>query len=185
MSDRQRRRKDDDLDRTRHPRPPAGREPADADSILDLQGTAGNQAVTSLLGRDAAPGPATVQREEKADKGPTSGVGTMTIPEMKLALPIQSFQQQSGRPGREGREAGGDVAVTFTEKDLDPRLFKAATDGKQFATITIQVGALKVTLNKVVISGISMTGGSVMLQLNAAEIELPKEDAGSEEERGY
>jgi hypothetical protein len=189
MSDRQRLGKDDEGDRTRHARPPVGREPADADSILGLQGTAGNQAVAGLLGRDAKSGPATIQRDEKGggDKSTSSAPGSMTIPEIKLTLPIQSFQQQLSPGIARGRErkTGGDVIVTFTEKDLNPRLMKAATDGKAFATITIQVGAVKVTLNKVLVSGISMTGGTVMLQLTAAEIEFPTEETGSEEERDY
>jgi hypothetical protein len=107
VSDHQRLRKDDELERSRRAPPPVDRqEPTTADTIRDLQGTAGNRAVAQLLGPDAsAPALATVQREETGggDKGTTKAPGTMTIEELKLAMPIQSLQHQAGRPGR-GRD---------------------------------------------------------------------------------
>jgi hypothetical protein len=177
MVDRPRLRKEDELARSRRPAStPDRRDGPRTPSVLDLQRSAGNQAVAQLLAAEADASP-TVQRDETDT---TSGVGTMSIPEWKLDVPIQSFQHGASRPNRE-KAAGGEVYITFDKKHLDARLMKAVTDGKQFEEITVQVGGRKITLRKVFLSSISMSGDFVSLSLSFGSIELPGEGGGSNE----
>ena len=185
MIDRRRLPNEDQLERDRR-QPSARGAPAGdaAGSVLNLQRAVGNQAVAELLGAASQGAVATVQRDETDT---TTATGTMTIPELKLAIPIQSFQLQTNRP-RRTEEAGGEVVLSFDEKHFDPRLMKAATDGRQFETIAVQIGGRTITLHKVVMSSVSMGGGTVLMTLNYTSIELPQEGGGgreSEEGRGY
>ncbi|HET9344889.1 MAG TPA: hypothetical protein VFO05_04230 [Candidatus Limnocylindrales bacterium] len=155
-----------------------------AGPILDLQRAVGNQAVAELFSPRAADPVATVQRDE-ADT--TTGVGTLSIPDLKLDLPISSFQHQVQGPGR-ARGPGGEVVVTFDKKHLDPRLMKALTDGRVFETITVQVGGRTITMKKVVLSGLTMGGDVASMSLNFDSMEFPGEGGGggsNEYEEGW
>ena len=177
MVDRPRLRKEDDPERVRRPvAAPDRRDGPLTASVVDLQRAAGNQAVAQLLApaNDAVP---TVQRD---DAGATTGVGTMSIPDWELNVPIQSFQHSPSRPSRE-KAQGGDVQITFSKEHLDPRLMKAVADGKQFDVITIEIGGRKITLNKVFLSGISLSGDFVSMSLSVGSIEFPGEGGGSRE----
>ena len=175
MVDRPRLRRDDEVE---HPRrqinAPSRRDGHEQAAVLDLQRAAGNQAVAELLGANGADAAPAVQRDE-ADA--TTGTGTMSIPDWKLDVPIQSFQLEASRPNRE-KAAGGEVHITFDKKHLDPRLMKAVTDGKQFEEITVQIRGRKITLRGVYFSSINMSGDFVSMSLNFGSIEFPEEGGG-------
>ena len=187
-----RRRRDEVPDEWRVPAPQ--HDPAlgsDAESLLDLQARAGNRAVTELVG---APGPdagsPSVQRDgadgtptaSPDDKGASPRVDTLSIPDLKLGVPIQSFQGTHRGPGREGGRGGdrggepestaGEVTVTLLAEHLSPKLFEAAAKGRQFGTVTITLGAATITLHGVIISGVQMSTNSASLTLNFSSMEF-------------
>ena len=183
MIDRPRPRKEDELERVPRQASPADRrDGSETAAVLDLQRAVGNQAVAELLSANSADPVPTVQR----DKGDTTtGVGTLSIPDFELDLPISSFQQQVQGPGR-AKEAGGEVVVTFDKKHLDPRLMKALTDGRPFETITVKIGGRTITMTKVYFSNLSMGRDVVSMSLNFSSIEFPGEGGGSSEyEEGW
>ncbi len=153
---------------------------SDADSILDLQAQAGNRAVSELLSAREGAEPVPVQRDggdgtptaTPADTGPSPGVNTMSIPELKLGVPVQSVQNSTRGPGGGGSGGGGEVTVTLSAKDLDPRLWEAAAKGRQFSSITITIGQATITLHGVVISGVNMGTNSASLTLNFSSMEF-------------
>jgi hypothetical protein len=183
MIDRPRPPKEDDLERTRRQASHADRRDGpEAAAVLDLQRAVGNQAVTELLRADAADPVPTVQR---AETDTTTAVGTLSIPDFKLDLPISSFQHQVQGPGR-AKEARGEIVVTFDKKHLDPRLMKALTDGRPFETITVKIGGKTITMTKVYLSNLSMGGDVVSMSLNFSSIDFPGEGGGSSEhEEGW
>ncbi len=172
MNDRRHLRRDDDADRELSPAPRRERrESPEAASILDLQGSVGNRAVAQLLElqrqpADQAPG------AEPANDGPTTASGTMTIPEMKLAMPILSFSQQIGRP-REPDSTAGEVVVTISMESLDPRIAEAVAKGREFETITVTIGTKsKFTLHSVVFSSFQLGSDMATLSLNFKSMEF-------------
>ena len=124
----------------------------DADAaILDLQATAGNRAVTELLGPMA--GDVAIQRDttdgtpaaEPTDTSTATG-NTMSIPDLKLSVPVESVQTavngaDRGTSGRGSREqtTSGEVVVMFRAEHLSPALFAAVAQGQQFAVVTITI----------------------------------------------
>ena len=190
--DRLRRRRGDEVpDEWRVPAPqhdpPQG---SDAESLLDLQARAGNRAVTELVGAPGTDaGRTSVQRDgadgtptATPDKGTSPRVDTLSIPDLKLGVPIQSFQGTRRGPGREGGRGGdrggepestaGEVTVTLLAEHLSSKLFEAAAKGRQFGTVTITLGAATITLHGVVISGVQMSTNSASLTLNFSSMEF-------------
>ena len=106
--DRQRRHREDEASDERRSRAPRPAEADGADAaILDLQATAGNRAVTELLGpaagevalqRDTTDGTPTAEPADSA--APTTG-STMSIPALDLSVPLLSVQQ-GAKPGGVG-----------------------------------------------------------------------------------
>ncbi len=177
--DRERRHREDEASEARQARAPQPNEPHGADAaILDLQATAGNRAVTELLAPSA--GDTAVQRDTTNDTptaepmdATTSATRTMSIPDLKLSVPIQSIQMVAPRAGRGGtgdssREQAttGEVVVTFGADDLSPALFAAVAQGQQFAVVTITLGSSTLTLRGVMISSAQKIGDSASVSLN-------------------
>lgn len=182
MNDRRHLRRDEDADRERSPAPQRERrENPETASILDLQSAVGNRAVAQLLeSREGDAAPTTLQRQpadqspaaEPANEGTTSATGTMSIPEMDLAMPILSFSQQVGGPG-ERKRSSGDVVVSIALESLDPRIQEAVAKGKQFATITVALGSgTTITLRSVVFSSFQVGSNIATLSLNFASMEF-------------
>jgi hypothetical protein len=189
--DRQRRHHEDEASDERGSRAPrpAAADGADA-AILDLQATAGNRAVTELLGAPAA-GDLALQRDATdgtpmaepagTEASPTSS--TMSIPDLKLSMPVDSVQQrgrgvgdvggQSGRTQRE-RSRSGEVTVTFKAENMDARLMEAAAKGRQFDIVTITIGSLTLTLHGVAISSVQVGTDTVSLSLNVSSMEFTR-----------
>ncbi len=182
-------RRDEEPDAHRSPAPgPERRENRETATILDLQGSAGNRAVAQLLetresrdardARDAAPARATLQRQP-ADQSPraeptdsrTTATGTMSIPEMEVDMPILSFARRVSGPGSP-KTSAGDVEVAIALGSLDPRISEAAAKGRQFATITIQVGSRTFTLHSVVITSFNVNSEIATLSLNFTSIDV-------------
>jgi hypothetical protein len=162
-----------------------------ADSILDLQARAGNQAVAELLaapGVDAV-GPVALQRDATdaapADDRDQAGPARMAIPELELDLPLQSFQQTPGRgPGR--GQSGDEFVVTMAAGKGDVRLQEAAAKGRSFAVVTITFGSMTFTLHGVVISSFQVGGDISTFTLNFTSVEVtrrPAEDRPGKERR--
>ena len=188
--DRQRRHREDeasDEGRSRAPRPTTA-DGADA-AILDLQATAGNRAVTELLGPMA--GDVAIQRDttdgtpaaEPTDTSTATG-NTMSIPDLKLSVPVESVQTavngaDRGTSGRGSREqtTSGEVVVMFRAEHLSPALFAAVAQGQQFAVVTITIRSSTLTLHGVVISGAQKGGETASLTLNFSSREF-KSGAG-------
>ena len=186
MNDRRQMRRDEDGDRERSSAPQRERrENPEAASILDLQGSAGNRAVAQLLetrdSRDtrAAPALATLQRQP-VDQGSeaeptdtrTSAVGTLSIPDLEMAIPILSFSH-SASGTREPRTASGEVFVSMAVERMDPRLVDWMVKGKPFAVITVAVGSKATfTLRGVQISSINVSGDTASLSLSFESIEF-------------
>ncbi|HEY6570602.1 MAG TPA: hypothetical protein VIZ22_09945 [Candidatus Limnocylindrales bacterium] len=183
MDHLRRRRRDEDEWRERAPQRDAP-QGADAESLLDLQARAGNRAVTELVGAHGtdAGGP-TIQRDGEdgtptatpdGDKGAKPRVNTMSIPELKLGVPVQSFEGTRRAPGREGgREmTAGEVTVGLLAEHFDSRLFEASAKGRVFSTVTITLGPATITLHGVLISGVQMSKDATSLTLHYTSIEI-------------
>ena len=189
--DRQRPHRDDEASDERQARAPRPIEAGGADTaILDLQATAGNRAVTELLAPST--GDVAVQRET-TDESPTaeptdttaSATRTMSIPDLKLSVPIQSIQMGAQRAGRGGtgnssreQATSGEVVVTFGADNLSPALFAAAAQGQQFGVVTITLGASTLTLHGVVISSAQRSGDSASVSLNFTSREFTSGGGG-------
>ena len=189
--DRQRPHRDDEASDERQARAPRPIEAGGADAaILDLQATAGNRAVTELLAPST--GDVAVQRET-TDESPTaeptdttaSATRTMSIPDLKLSVPIQSIQMGAQRAGRGGtgnssreQATSGEVVVTFGADNLSPALFAAAAQGQQFGVVTITLGASTLTLRGVVISSAQRSGDSASVSLNFTSREFTSGGGG-------
>jgi hypothetical protein len=174
---------DEDPDRTRTDAPARRPESADGNdtsTILDLQERAGNRAVTGLLaGPDPAAVRGAVQREpaeapaaEPADARKATGGTTMTIRDLETTVPIQSFSLQSSGVGGGETRPTRDAYVMLNASDADPRLQRAAIEGRQFKTITITAGPQTYTLHDVVITSYSVSQETVALSLNYGAIEI-------------
>ena len=161
MDHRRQRRPDEEREGAlrRAPRPAAS-QGADTDAIIDLQASAGNQAVTALLAapgaEPAAPTTPAVQRDRKdpvpADEDQAARGPRMAIPELKLDLPIQSFQRQVRGPTSREQAGESEMTVILTPGEADARLMRAAGEGRSFAVVTIVAGGMTMTLKGVVIS---------------------------------
>ena len=176
MIDRRQLRRVEEADKERSPGP--GREPrksAEAASILDLQGSAGNRAVAQLLeSRNADPTLAPLQRQPSGWRpgSESANDGRMTIPDMKLTMPIRSFSHQDGG-ARDTKDQSGVVNVTIAFGSHDAEIAEAAAKGRQFDTITIALGARQTfTLHSVIISGYTSANEVTGLSLSFTSMEL-------------
>jgi hypothetical protein len=185
MDHRHRLRPDDREQALRRAPRPDPDEGSAADSILDLQARAGNQAVTELLAAPApgAAAPVSLQRDasetgaEPADDRGASGVPRISIPELKLDAPIQSFQRTGS--GRKGQGSGDEVVITMESGGADVRLQRAAAEGKSFPLVVITMGRMTMTLHGVVISSAQISNNVSTFTLNFTAIEVdfgPSED---------
>ncbi len=100
-------------------------------------------------------------------------VGTMTIPDMELVVPIHSFSQQIKGAGRL-KDSSGDVTVTIPLDGFSPRIAEAVSKGRHFDTITVTIGSQLFTLHGVVIESLQMTIETFALSLNFTSIEVGK-----------
>ena len=189
--DRQRRHREDESSDVRQARAPRPDEASGADAaILDLQAMAGNRAVTELLAPTAGDFP--VQRDTTDDTPTaepmdttTSATRTMSIPDLKLSVPITSIQMVAPRSGRGGtgdssreQATSGEVVVTFGADDLSPALFAAVSQGQQFGVVTITLGSATLTLHGVVISSAQKSGESASVSLNFTSREFTQGAGG-------
>ena len=140
--------------------------------------------MSELLGPTA--GDVAVQRDttdgtpsaEPMDTSTATG-NTMSIPDLKLSVPVESVQTVAQRAdrgasggGSRERATSGEVAVTFRSEHLSPALFAAVAQGQQFAVVTITMGSTTLTLHGVVISSAKTGGESASLTLNFSSREL-------------
>ena len=114
-----------------------------------------------------------------------SATRTMSIPDLKLSVPIQSIQMGAQRAGRGGtgnssreQATSGEVVVTFGADNLSPALFAAAAQGQQFGVVTITLGASTLTLHGVVISSAQRSGDSASVSLNFTSREFTSGGGG-------
>ena len=160
--------------RARH-EPDEGRCGADA-AILDLQATAGNRAVTELLAPTAGDvaGAARHDRWHAAAEPmdtTTSATRTMSIPDLKLSVPIQSIQMVAPRAGRGGtgdssreQATSGEVVVTFGADTSARRCSPRSPRVNSSPSSTITLGSATLTLHGVVISSAKKSGESASRQ---------------------
>ena len=178
MTDRRHLGRDEDTDRRRSAvaRREEHESPETA-AVLDLQERAGNRAVAGMLETQGATargvtlqlqpdGPAQPANDDKS-----SAAATMTIPEMKLSIPILSYSRDVGGPNQP-KKAGGNLTVSIPVKSLDPRLAQAVARGDRFETITIEARTHKITLHGVMFSSFQMGGDVATLTLNFTSIEF-------------
>jgi hypothetical protein len=188
--DRQRRHREDEASDERQARAPRPAEADGADAaILDLQARAGNRAVTELI-RAPGAGDVAVQRDA-TDGTPTAEpigteasptANTMSIPDLKLSVVVESVQQGGRGAGGAGGSGGsganrerptsGEVTVTLKAENLDPRLMEAAAKGRHFDVVTITIGSVTMTLLEVAISSAQMCTDSASLSLNFSSMEF-------------
>ncbi len=131
-----------------------------ADGVIELQRTAGNQAVGAMLTRDA---------DEKGAE--TKGTNfTLVLPDPLGVLPVDAFTMT------------GDYALTIVipASAFSPALMDAAAKGKEFATAKLSSPHLEFQMSGVIISSVQLGSGSVSFTLNAATMtkERPKEPQG-------
>ncbi len=123
---------------------------------MQLQRTAGNKAVGSLLARDA-------DKAEAKEKGTST---TLVMPDPIGVLPLESYSM-----------AGPDeIAVTASSSGADPLLFKAAADGTFFPVVKLSGAGLEITLTEVVISSVQISHEHIMFRLNAKRTEIGRPD---------
>lgn len=133
--------------------PPAVVAPLPA-AVLRMQATAGNRATTGLLTRDAT--------KEKPKAAYTMSVPRMgDFPVLSLVLPNNERD---------------DIHVTLSQ--ADGAKFQGPGLNANYPTVTIKAGAITITLTDVLISGYTLSGGTlgeepiVELSLNAAKREF-------------
>lgn len=182
MNDRRHLRRDEDADKEQSSTTPrARRENHENASILDLQASAGNRAVAQLLeSREGDPAPAPVQRQwsapkpapapEPTDRGPTP-TGTMTIPDVKLTMPIISFSYPN-LGARDAKDKSGVVDVKIPLERADAWIYGAVSGGRHFDTITIANSRQTVTLHSVVISNMSIAHDMAQISLSYTSMEF-------------
>jgi hypothetical protein len=188
-----RRRRDEDEWRERAPQRDAP-QGADTESLLDLQARAGNRAVTELVGAQGTDAGLPQVQRESPDAAPTATpdaegkprVDTMSIPELNVAVPIQSIDSSrmgpSGRGGsgrdREKKSTAGELTVLFAAEHFNPKLMEAMNQGREFGTVTITISTMTITLHGVIISGAHMGRESASISLSFSSMDFdpgPKE----------
>jgi hypothetical protein len=128
---------------------------------MELQRSAGNQAVGALLARDA----------EKQDAGDRGTSVTLVLPDPFGVLPVEAFTMA-------GEES---ITVTVPSSAVTPALFEAASNGKELATAKLSTSYLELEMKGVIISSIQVSaGGSTSFTVNAASItkDYPKKPEG-------
>ena len=103
----------------------------------------------------------------------------MSIPELNVAVPIQSIDSSGVRPrgrggsGRDREKEGpsGEVSVLFAAEHLNPRLLEAMNKGREFGTVTIKISTVTITLHGVIISGLNMGKESASITLAFSSME--------------
>ena len=181
MNDRRHLERDENAERGRSTAAPRERnENPETAAVLDLQERAGNRAVAGMLEtRPADARGATLQLQpagqaptaEPAKDEKTSAGATMTIPEMKLSIPILSYSLQSGRPDTR-KTPTGELTVSMALKDLDPRIAQAVARGDRFETITVEAGTHKITMKGVMFSSSQIGGEIATLTLSFTSIDF-------------
>jgi hypothetical protein len=142
--------------------------------------------VTELLGASASAEEA-VQRDATdrtpaptpADTGVASSGSTMSIPDLKLSVRVESVQQGGrgvggvgGSGSKREQSTAGEVTVTFKAENLDPRLMEAAAKGRPLGIVTITVGSVTMTLHDVAISSAQLSGQTASLSLSFSSMEF-------------
>jgi hypothetical protein len=134
--------------------------------MLELHGADGGRSAVQRQPAGDTPG-----ADPANEGGKGSAVGTMTIPDMKMSIPIQSFSRQAQGTGQK-KEASGELFVSMAATAMDPRLAQAVARGEHVATITIVAGSQTFTMHDVFFSGYSISGETASLSLNFASMEL-------------
>jgi hypothetical protein len=147
-------------DRRRHAAEPRKRptEPAPADSILALQRSAGNRAVSGILARDG-----TKDEPKKEERGSTMtlGLGDLGV------IPLESASW---------REKESELDVTFVNSPLASKLQEAAAKGKPFPSVFLSTWTMMSKMADVYISNFQLptSGGEeqpiMVLSLNFKEV---------------
>jgi hypothetical protein len=141
------------------PSPPASESKVEpvAYSLMQLQRTAGNKAVGSLLARDA----------DKADAQEKGTNATLVMPDPIGVISLESYSMA-------GPE---EIAVTAASSGADPSIFRAGANGTYFAVVKLSNPYLEITLQEVIISSVQISGGHIMFKVNAAKTEIATPDA--------
>ena len=135
--------------------------PAEA-TVLGLQRSAGNHAVSTLLARQPRPG------QQRAASTSTLGLGD----------PIGVIPLDSANVGEADRDGNlHELHVTFVGNAVVPKLSEAFAKGKAFEEGFYSSAAMKLTLKGIFISAMTVTedhenGGEIVtLSLNCTTIE--------------
>jgi hypothetical protein len=134
--------------------------------MFELHGADGARATAQRQPAGDAP---TVEPADESGKG--SAVGTMTIPDMKISIPIQSFARQV-HGTRKGKASSGELGVTIAATELNPRLVQAVARGEHVATITIVAGPQTFMMRDVVFSGYSINRETASFTLDFSSMEV-------------
>jgi len=160
--------------------PKAAVQQTPVDRALELQKTAGNRAVASVLQR----APLDVAEQTPVAAWPKHPEGVF---DDELVVPIESVQNTheghrrppSKREGEEGELAFGELVIHAKTGKHSTELHKALLAAKSFAKVEIVIpgagGGVRIILTNVVISGVSMGEGSESWSLSFEKREFSKD----------
>ncbi len=133
-----------------------------AEAVLELQRTAGNRAVSALLGRQPAPTP--TDAKSGKDRAATSTLG---LGEDIGVIPLDSASL--GQPDHDGNVH--DLHVTFLNNPAVPAIQQAMLTGKPVPEGFYSSTSMKLTLHSIVITSMTFQddnegGQTVSLSIN-------------------
>ncbi|HEX4521302.1 MAG TPA: hypothetical protein VH063_17110 [Gaiellaceae bacterium] len=134
-----------------------------AEGVMELQRSAGNQAVGALLSRDA----------DRAPEGERSTSTTLVMPDPLGVLPVEAFTMPRG-------ERDTTITITIPAAAVTPALMNASANGTVFPTATLSTGYMSYQLLSVIVASVQLgSGGGATITLNAAGLETvsPKDKA--------
>jgi hypothetical protein len=157
-------RRHDHAEPRREHRDRARREPEaqPAEAVLELQRSAGNRAVSALLGRQPAPTPTDAKPSKERAATSTLGLG-----EDIGVIPLDSASL--GQADRDGNVH--DLHVTFVNNPAVPQIQQAMLNGKPIPEGFYSSTSMKLTLHSIVITSMTFQddpegGQTVSLSIN-------------------
>ena len=130
-----------------------------ADEVLELQRTAGNQAVTALLARapvEAAPADAKAPAAS-GQRAVLPGIGTIALLSASLDQGRLAGGPGAGK-GRRGEDGPQDVVLTSRPGKHTPDLAKAAREGTPMTVELVLGEKFKLVLEGAIVSGYTSSG---------------------------
>jgi hypothetical protein len=130
-------------------------------TLLELQRSAGNRAVGSLLAREA----------DKAEAADAERSATIVFPDPIGALVVESYKLGKG---------SSELEVSVASSAADPLLVEAANRGTLYKTLSVSTSYLDVKVFDAIISSVQLSGGSVHFILNGTvAMDTPKKPQGA------